>query len=129
MLTCEVISLLTSFWTVSCCRICARRSPMARCRSASWRSNPSLVYGAFILLISVSTSASTAVRPSFSARCMRISLVIRLDLLTSLITNEIRIHRREAQLFGALHEDLVGDQAGQQIQLLRHHQVFVDGLR
>jgi hypothetical protein len=41
----------------------------------------------------------------------------------------IGIDRRQAQLLGALQENLVGDQAGQQIQLLRHDQVLVGGFR
>ena len=42
---------------------------------------------------------------------------------------DIRVHRRETQLLRTLQQDLVGDQAGQQIQLLREHQVPVYTLR
>lgn len=75
---CDVISLLISLLTVSWRRTCARRPSILMWLAASCLSNSSLVYGAFILLISVSTPASTAVSPAFSARCRVILSVILL---------------------------------------------------
>ena len=41
---------------------------------------------------------------------------------------DVGVHRRQAQLFRPLQHDFVGDQAAQQVQLLRHHLVLVGGL-
>src|SRR5947199_99710 len=76
MLILDVISLCRTFSAVKVRRMSWRKSSSESLRSLRRWANSLALYGDFISLSLRSTSSSVASKPSFAARCMRISFSI-----------------------------------------------------